>query len=144
MTTLYKLGMNAKLYFGAEAAAVGAMAVIANVKDVTISSDAGEADVTVRGNDGWRATAPTLKESSLEFEMIVRPSDAAYLALRNAFLNSTLVGMAALTGLVGVSGSEGIVGDYGVTSFPRAEPLEEAITASVTMKLARFDSYYSV
>jgi len=36
----------------------------------------GEADITTRGNSGWRATAPTLRECTVEFQMVWRPGDA--------------------------------------------------------------------
>jgi hypothetical protein len=68
-----KLGMEAKLYYGA--AGMTATTELTNVKDVTLNLESGEADVTTRGNSGWRATVGTLKTGSVEFEMIwdVRP-----------------------------------------------------------------------
>lgn len=34
-----------------------------------LNLEKGEADVTTRANNGWRATKGTLKEGSIEFEM---------------------------------------------------------------------------
>ena len=58
----FLLGMNAKIYQGAAGAALGSLTEMSNVKDVTLSLEAGEADVTTRANQGWRATAPTLRQ----------------------------------------------------------------------------------
>lgn len=33
---------------------------------------------TTRANNGWRATAGTLKEGSIEFEMVWDPTDAGF------------------------------------------------------------------
>jgi hypothetical protein len=38
----------------------------------------GEADVTTRGNAGWRATVATLKDGSIEFEMVWDTGDADF------------------------------------------------------------------
>ena len=59
----YVLGMNAGLYQGeAGSTTPSSMSEVDNVRDVTLSMEAGEADITTRGNSGWRATAPTLRE----------------------------------------------------------------------------------
>ena len=66
-----KLGMEATLNYkvGGQDGA-GSWLELTNTKDVTLSLEAGEADVTTRGNDGWRAIVATLKEASVEFEMV--------------------------------------------------------------------------
>jgi hypothetical protein len=43
---------------------------------VTLNLEAGEAEVTTRANSGWRATVATLKEASVEFEMVWDTGDA--------------------------------------------------------------------
>ncbi|MBK9126275.1 MAG: hypothetical protein IPM13_00525 [Phycisphaerales bacterium] len=70
------LGMDAKLYYGTAGAA--ATTLMGNVRNVTLNLEAGEADVTTRANSGWRATAPTLRECSVEFEMVWDPDDAGF------------------------------------------------------------------
>ena len=55
---------------------------------MTLSLEAGEADVTTRGNDGWRAIVATLKEASVEFEMVWDTGDAGFdeaRAVRSSF-----------------------------------------------------------
>jgi hypothetical protein len=56
----------------------GAWTELTNAKDVTLNLEAGEADVTTRGNNGWRATVPTLKEASVEWEMVWNTADAGF------------------------------------------------------------------
>ena len=135
MATEFVLGMNAKLYYGA--AGSSASTEMGNVKDVTLTLEAGEADVTTRANLGWRATAPTLRECTAEFEMVWDPTDAGFTAIKNAFLTA---GMIALK-ILDKTGGQGPDGDFAITSFSRNEALEEAITVSVTAKLAEFRSW---
>ena len=123
-----KLGMEAKLYYGA--AGTTAATELTNVKDVTLNLESGEADVTTRGNSGWRATVGTLKTGSVEFEMIWDSDDAGFAAIKDAYFNNTPIALAILDG----AGGEGLDADFSITNFSRKEALEEAITVSVTAK----------
>jgi len=123
-----KLGMTAKLYYGAAGATANSELI--NVKDVTLNLETGEADVTTRGNQGWRATVATLKSGTVEFEMIWDTGNAGFSAIKNAYFNNTPVALAILDGPDG----EGLDADFSITNFSRNEPLEEAITVSVTAK----------
>ncbi|MDH4201411.1 MAG: phage tail tube protein [Phycisphaerae bacterium] len=143
----FLLGMNAKIYQGATAADPSTLdpatlTEMGNVKDVTLSLEAGEADVTTRANSGWRATAPTLRECSCEFDMIWKPGDAGFEAIKAAFLSAGTVALAVLTGAHNESGAEGPVGNWSITNFSRSEALEEAVTVSVTAKLAAFGQWF--
>ena len=131
----FVLGMNAKLYHGT--AGTTAATEMGNVRDVTLTLEAGEADVTTRANQGWRATAPTLRECSVEFEMVWNPSDAGFTAIKTAFLAAGTVALKVLD----QAGGQGPDGDFAITSFSRNEALEEAITVSVTAKLSVFRSW---
>jgi hypothetical protein len=144
MSQEFVLGMNAKLYQGASGAELSALTEMTNVKDVNLNLEAGEADVTTRANQGWRATAPTLREATLEFEMLWKPGDACFEAIKDAYLTSGLVRLAALTGARDAADSEGPLGDFSITNFSRSEPLEEGVTVSVTAKLAVFDEWVKV
>jgi len=137
-----KLGMQAKLYrlsTGVRAAwpssgAPANLVELSNVKDVTLNLETGEADVTTRANNGWKATIATLKEGSVEFEMIWDPSDAGFSAMKDAYFNNTAVALAILDGAKDVVGSQGLWADFSVTNLTREEPLEDAIKAKVTVK----------
>jgi hypothetical protein len=123
-----KLGMEAKLYYGAAGAT--ATSELTNVKDVTLNLESGEADVTTRANAGWRATIGTLKTGSVEFEMIWDSDDAGFTAIKDAYFANTPIALAILD----EAGGEGLDADFSITSFSRKEALEEAITVSVTAK----------
>lgn len=124
-----KLGMEAKLYYGP--AGSTANTELNNVKDVTLNLETGEADVTTRGNQGWRATVATLKSGTVEFEMIWDTGNAGFTAIKNAYFNNTSIALAILDGPNG----EGLDADFSITNFSRNEALEEAITVSVTAKV---------
>ena len=41
------------------------------IRDLSLNLEKGEADVTTRGNDGWRATLPTLKVNRVSVGMTI-------------------------------------------------------------------------
>jgi hypothetical protein len=147
MSQEFLLGMNAKIYQGPTGTALASLDEMGNVKDVSLSLEAGEADVTTRANQGWRATAPTLRECTAEFEMLWKPGDAGFDAVKTAFLTAGTIRLAVLTGprsadgTTPETGTEGPLGDFSITNFSRNEPLEEGVTVSVTAKLAVFDEW---
>ncbi|QOJ16286.1 MAG: hypothetical protein HRU76_01155 [Phycisphaeraceae bacterium] len=127
-----KLGMEAALKYKAGGqAGGGSWTALGNTRDVTLNLEAGEADVTTRANAGWRATVATLKEASVEFEMVWDTADAGFTAIKNAFFNNTVIGLQVLDGTSG----QGLQADFSITNFSRSEALEEAITVSVTAKV---------
>ncbi len=132
-----KLGMEAKLYYktGGQSGG-GSWNELANTRDVTLNLETGEADVTTRANSGWRATVGTLKEASVEFEMVWDTADAGFTAIKNAFFNNEMIGLRVLDG----DGGQGLQADFSITNFSRNEALEEAITVSVTAKVTYSDT----
>jgi hypothetical protein len=144
------LGMNAKLYLGdAVMQAASASEVLAttwtecsNATDVTLNLETGQADITTRGNNGWRATMATLKDGSIEFQMNWDPDDANFSAVQTAWTNSAAIAVLALDQANTVVGTQGLAGNFVVTNFTRTEPLEEAIKASVTLKPSSHNFWY--
>jgi len=129
-----KLGMDAKLYWNDGSYAVPDWTEITNAKDVTLANTKGEADVTTRANDGWRATVGTLKEASVEWSMIWDTADENFSAIQDAYFNDTSIELLVLDGDVDTVGSEGLRATMSITAFTRNEPLEDAITVNVTAK----------
>jgi hypothetical protein len=125
---MYRLGLEGKLYYGD----AGSLASneLKNAKDVTLNLESSEADVTTRGNNGWRATVAALKDASVEFDLVWDTGNAGFTAIKNAYLNGAAIALAILDDLDG----EGLDADFSITSFSRGEPLEEAMTVSVTAK----------
>lgn len=132
------LGLNAKLFY-ATPGANPTYAELSNVRNVTLSLETAEADVTVRANNGWRATLPTLKDSSIEWEMIYDTADAGFLAIQSAFFgdannpNGKDILLKVLDGGTASSGT-GLVSTCRITSFSISQSLEEAVTVSVSAK----------
>jgi len=127
-----KLGMNCVSYYGV--AGAQASNEMPNLKNVTLGLSKSEADVTTRGNAGWRAMVGTLKEGSIEFEMVWDPDEGGFAAIKDAWFNNTAIALLILDGPVGTPGSEGLDADFSVIEFNRTENLEEAVMATVTVK----------
>jgi len=131
------LGLDAKLWIAEPAAdgSEGTYAVVNNVRNVSLSLETAEADVTTRANEGWRATTPTLKDASIEFEMIYDTDDTdGFGKVQAAFLGDTDLWVKVLDGGALESDGSGLVAKCRVTNFSINQSLEEAVTASVSLK----------
>lgn len=127
----YYLGQDAKLYYGAAGAAVGAMTEVSNVKDLTSNREKDTTDITTRANSGWRAKVGTLKDLSIDFQMLRKSGDDAFDAFEDAYFDNSEVELMVLTEDVSVSGSTGIKSTFIITSFTQPEGLEDALMVSV-------------
>ncbi|MBI9017372.1 MAG: hypothetical protein JEZ07_08950 [Phycisphaerae bacterium] len=144
MAEQFKLGMKAKMYYGAAGVeTIATLTELSNVRDVTVNHETGEADITTRANNGFEATAATLKKCAIDFEMVYKPggTDLGLDAVRDAWINNAPITLAALTDAHDAAGAEGPFGDFVITNFTRKESLAEAIIISVTAKLAKLVAY---
>lgn len=98
------------------------------VTDNDLFMSAGTIEKTSRANEGWKQKRAGLKEWSDDFEMIYDPTDAAWVAFRDAFFAGT-----ALTIQVVDGDGEGIQGEVYVTKFGRPEKLEDWVVTPVTL-----------
>ena len=131
------LGLDAKLWIAEPIAdgSAGSYSEVTNVRNVSLSLETAEADVTTRSNNGWRATTPTLKDASVEFEMIYDTDDTVGFAkVQAAFLNDTDLWVKVLDGGANDTAGDGLVAKCRVTNFSINQSLEEAVTASVSLK----------
>lgn len=121
------LGLDAVLYRGP----VGQKAAteVTNVKDLTINLESGEADVTTRATEGWKASVATLKEGSLEFGMLYDTADADFQAFQTAYFSNTPLAL-----FVSDGAGTGLDADFSITGFSITQNLEEAMTVSVKAK----------
>ena len=129
-----RLGMNAKLYLNTGSHGSPSWMLVNNVKDVTLSLETAEADVTTRANAGWRATVGTLKDASIEFQMVWDSNDPSFNAIQGAFFSNSPIEVAVMDGDMQNTGSQGLRATCVVLSFSRSEALEEAITVDVSLK----------
>ena len=123
------LGLDAKLFRGT--AGSRATTEVTNVKDLTLNLESGEADVTTRATKGWKASAATLKEASLEFTILYDTEDADFTAFQAAYFGNTPL---ALFVSAGQDTAHGLDADFSITAFSVEQPLEEAISVSITAK----------
>lgn len=121
------LGLDAKLFIGV--AGQTATKEMKNVKDVTLNLESGEADITTRAAKGWRMSVATLKEASIEFEMRYDTEDDDFKQISDAYFNGTPLAI-----FVSDGDGNGLDCDVSVLSFTVNQPLEEAMTASVSVK----------
>jgi len=138
-----KLGLDAKLYIDDESTYVTpSWSEVTNCKDLTLSLEKNEFDVTVRGNNGWRAMVSVLKDATLEFSMIWDTDDVNFQLIKDAFFAvaapTNTVNIAAMDGDITVAGSEGLRSLMIVSSFTRNEKLEEALTVDVKLRPTYF------
>lgn len=128
------LGMNAKMYRNTGTYASPTWSEIDSVKDVTLSLETGEADVTTRAAGGWRESIATLRDASLEFEMVYDSAGTHFAAIKTAFTAGTNIEFLVLDGDNATSGSQGLRAEMSIMSFSRNEALEEALSVSVSAK----------
>lgn len=129
-----RLGMEARLYRNTASYATPTWVEVTNVKDVTLNLEKGEADVTTRANQGWRATVGTLKDASVEFQMVWDTDDAGFSEIQQAFFANTPIEFAIMSGDITDPESEGLRATCDIFSFTRNEALEEAIMVDVSIK----------
>lgn len=144
----FLLGKNAKMYFGAALLSQSVTPAnadwteLGNVRDVSVNVEVGEADVTARDAGGWEEIAATLKSGTVEFEMVWRPSDPGFEAVRDALLNDSELAIMALDQAKETAGAQGLAANMMVTGFRRGEELRNAIIVSVTLKPSSFTQWY--
>ena len=129
-----RLGMEARLYRNTGDYATPVWEEVSNVKDVTLNLEKGEADVTTRANGSWRATVGTLKDASVEFQMVWDTEDAAFTEIQLAFFSNSPIEFAIMSGAMIDPDAEGLRATCDVFNFTRNEALEEAIMVDVTIK----------
>lgn len=123
------LGLDAKLFRGT--AGTQATIEVTNVKDVSLSLESGEADVTTRKAKGWKLSVATLKEASLEITILYDTEDEDFLAFKEAYFSNTPISLFVTDG---DTTAHGLDADFSVTGFTVDQPLEEAVTVKVTAK----------
>lgn len=132
------VGVDAKLYLDASGVGGSSWVEVTNVRDVGIPMDAEEADATTRADGGWKTYLQGLRDAGLEFEMLQDATDTTMLqAIRTAYLNGSVIGMAAMDQAIATAGAQGLQCDMIVTGFSPSQPLSGTAVVAVTMKPAK-------
>jgi predicted secreted protein len=125
---------------------------IPNVSNLALNLSHATADVTTRAHAGWRTQVATLKEATIEFDMLDVVDDPSVALIRQAFFSRQQLHVLCLNGPRDEVGSWGIKSLVEVTRFNRAEQMGQAIVISVTFVVSplldggvyRYPQYYEV
>lgn len=129
-----KMGFTGKLfYFAGLLSGTPTWTEATNVKDLTKTGSATEVDTTTRASAGFKSTDAGLIDAGISFEIQYDTADGFFSALRTAFFARSTVAIKCLDGGTATSG-KGLVFDGAVTQFEISEPLDGAMTVSVTIK----------
>lgn len=127
------LGLDATTYL---AGAIGTPVwtnEVGPIREETVNLEKSLADVTDRRANGWRLQVGTLKEGTVDMQMIYDPADADYTAFSNAFFDNSQLVLAFMDGDCTVAGTyNGLLGAFVVTSLSQPRQLEEAIIVDIT------------
>lgn len=103
-------------------------------KDCKIPMGHGESDASNRGGGGFSSTEPGLTQLSYEFNMIEDRENAAYQALRAAFLAKSQLDVWASDAAPGTPGASGPRAVCKVFKFDNGETLGDVTTIDVVIK----------
>lgn len=121
------------------------MAELTNVKNVTLTIDTTEADVTTRATEGWRASVPVLKNATVDFTMLWDSADKSFANVQHAFNQRTYIHLAVMDGDAENTTTgyriQGLYAPFSVMNCSRNETLEDALTATVSLKPANVSGY---
>lgn len=128
-----KLGFEAKMYIGPAGSTPTTEAK--NIKDLTINLESAEVDVSSRASGKFKIYLPGLVDAGLEFKMNVDEDDTTLTTIRTAWLART-----PIAAKVELGDGMAFDADFIITNFNNEQPLEEALTYSVTMKPTMTDA----
>jgi hypothetical protein len=94
------------------------------VKNATNPTSLKEVDVTTRATGNFEATDGRIKQSSIEFDVILDPNDANYVAVETAYYANSIIALADMSGPIATSGSRGLWANCKITQFNREEPID--------------------
>ncbi|RPI76137.1 MAG: hypothetical protein EHM42_10760 [Planctomycetaceae bacterium] len=135
-------GINHKLYRNTGSFAVAVWNEVPNTRDITQSDSFAEADVSRRAA-GLRQTEPTLRDISIDFEMIWDTADADFAAMYGFYAAKTMTEFAIADGGIGTAGTVASGGtadvvflrfEAKITKWEKSLPLEGPATVAVTIK----------
>jgi hypothetical protein len=120
-----RIGLDCKLYYNSATYASPTWVELTNVKDVTIALSKGEADTSRRGNT-WRSRKGTLKDASIDFNLVQEDGDTGFDVLLDSFLNGTPVELLAIDGEYDEEGAQGLRATCEIFKNDAGQNLEEA------------------
>jgi len=132
-----RIGLDCKLYrntaTGNSAYNTPTWVEIVNAKDVTVPLTKGEADASRRGST-WKTRIGTLKDASIDFQLIQQDGDASFTALFDSYLHGTPIDLLVLNGSITDTAAQGLRATCEVFNFQDSQALEGAQTFDVSAK----------
>lgn len=128
-----RIGLECKLYRNTGTYETPVWSEIKNARDVTVPLTKGEADTSRRGST-WKTRKGTLKDASIDFQLIQDDGDAHFAALFQSYVAGTKVDILALNGDIGDDNAEGLRATCEVFNFQDAQALEAAVVYDVSAK----------
>ena len=145
----FVLSENAKLYYStsayeAEPANPATYWIeVCNVKDVSLTLEKDEIDVTTRCSGGFKEFADGLVDANITFQMLYNTNDTAFTAIQNAFFTKGSLEFAVMDGVLPPEAGDtaaGLRAECMVKSFSRSESLGEVLMTDVALRPVSNDS----
>lgn len=133
-------GLSCKVYRNTGSYGSPVWALWQCVRDTTIDITFDEVDATCRGGGGLRQNAVTLTTIEVSGEAIKEKTDTSFVAMELAARNKAIVDVMVLDGAEDVEGTTGWRFDAHITSWSEAQPVEDIVKVSFTLKPARSEN----
>lgn len=124
-------GLDCKLYYNTGTYGTPTWTEIDNCRDLSMSREKGDADGSKRSST-WREKLTTLKDMSIEWEMVYDTEDANFAALKTAWDDNTNLDLAIADGAIATSGTEYTRAICKLFDFTEEQPLEDVVVVSVS------------
>ncbi len=102
---------------------------IGDARDVTLETTAEMVETSRRSDEGWKSWLQGWKEWSVSFDVVWDNVSDALANMRTAYINGTTMSISMLD-----DDGDGVTGTILVETFPKAEPLKDAMNASITLR----------
>lgn len=129
------LGMDCNVFLNTGNYASPTWGAVEAVRNVTLESPHIMADASRRGSGGFKQYLATLKDVSLNIEMVWDKDDTAFVALYEAMIARTPVELAIVDG-ANESGALWLDAMWLPEAWPRAEELEGILIVDATYRIA--------
>ena len=127
-------GFNCKLYRNTGSWGSPTWNEITIARDVTLNTEKSMAEAISRASD-WRMKLPTIKDATVDFDILADTTVDDYDVLSDAYLTDDLINFAVADGTIATSGTQYFKADCYVTKFDFNEPLEDVRTVACSLEL---------
>ncbi|MEO1526733.1 MAG: hypothetical protein AAFX06_14960 [Planctomycetota bacterium] len=107
---------------------------IGTIREETVNLTKVLADVTDRRANGWRLQKGTLKEGSVDAQLIYDPEDADFTDIQTAFFADTKLPLFFSDGDATTAGTwQGLMAAFHVSEFSQPRNLEDAVVVDISL-----------